>query len=150
MIKTGHICLDILLSDYHCKISGIVLNENYYIAILRFFRHIENQISMFLYSKQRGYQYKVDTPVPGLHYSVSVHNKTLQHLADQISNYYSRSVLICNVQSVKSRHQNFRFFGKKLLISRLQSWDWSQMKALVILHTIGVISNYQNPLLFEK
>ena len=51
MIKTGHICLDILLSDYHCKISGIVLNENYYIAILRFFRHIENQISMFLYSK---------------------------------------------------------------------------------------------------
>ena len=54
------------------------------------------------------------------------------------------------VQSVKSRHQYLRFFKKELSISRFQSWDQSQMKALVNLHTIGVFFNFQIHLFFWK
>ena len=58
-------------------------------------------------------------------------------------NYFFQFEMGYLVQSVKSRHQYLRFFKKELSISRFLSWDQSQMKALVILHTIGVFSNFQ-------
>ena len=48
---------------------------------------------------------------------------------------YSCTVLQFTVQSVKSRRQYFCFFWKMLSISQFQSWNWTQMKVLVILHT---------------
>ena len=45
-----------------------------------------------------------------------------------------------NVQSVKSIHQYFCFSRKELSISRFKRWYWFQMKAQVILHSIGVFT----------
>ena len=54
------------------------------------------------------------------------------------------------VQSIKYTHQYLSFFGKELSISRFQSWDWSQMKALVILHSLGGINEFLNPSITEN
>ena len=44
------------------------------------------------------------------------------------------------IQSVKCIHQYFGFFGKGLSVSKFQSWDRFQMKALIILHYTGCTS----------
>ena len=43
----------------------------------------------------------------------------------------------------------FPFFGKELSILRFESWDRSQIKGLVILHSIGVFE-FLNSFIFEK
>ena len=58
----------------------------------------------------------------------------------EIERYTERSFF--KVQSVKSIHQYFSFCGKELSISRFKNWDQSQIKDLLILHPIGVFTNF--------
>ena len=73
-------------------------------------------------------------------------------LSDFVYQLYQFTMGIHNDSTVgKIYTPIFTFFGKELPISRFWSWNWSQMKALVILHKYyRGIHQFLNPSIFEK